>query len=71
MYAFDPIISENFLTKIEVQELREENTSLVGEVQRLRIYLEQSHGGSSLNEQIQSHFTQLDQRFDQKIGILQ
>lgn len=44
--AFDPIVSQNYLTKIEVHELKEENAQLLGEVQKLRISLEQSvqHG---------------------------
>ena len=29
LQAFDPVLSENFLTKIEVQELREENIGLI------------------------------------------
>lgn len=38
--TFDPILSENYLTKIEVKELKEENASLLGENQKLRISLE-------------------------------
>jgi hypothetical protein len=38
--TFDPLLSENYLAKIEVRELREENTSLLAEVQKLRVSLE-------------------------------
>jgi len=40
LQVFDPILSENFITKLEVGELRDENMALIKEVQTLKIYLE-------------------------------